>query len=153
MTVDVSRFVLHAFWTMAYWLIKTEPAVYSWEMLEKDGETSWDGVRNFQARNHLQAMKTGDRVFIYHSGDDKEIRGVAEVVKGAYPDPSATEGNWVSVRIKALKAVVRPLGLEEIRNTYGLTVMPLVTQARLSVQPVTEAQYLAILKYTKTELA
>ena len=135
---------------MAYWLLKTEPEVYSWDQLMTDKETSWDGVRNYQARNHLREMKSGDRVFIYHTGDDKEIRGVAEVAKDAYPDPSATEGEWVSVGIRALASVGRPIGLEEIRNTHGLAVMPLVTQARLSVQPVTESQWQDILKYTKT---
>ncbi len=135
---------------MSYWLCKTEPTVYSWEQLQQDGETSWDGVRNFQARNNLQAMKSGDFVLIYHSGDDKDIRGIAQVVKEAYPDPSALEGKWVSVRLKAIASLGRPLQLEEIRNTYGLNVMPLVTQTRLSVQPVTELQWQAVLKYTKT---
>ncbi len=138
---------------MAYWLLKTEPMVYSWDHLMTDRETSWDGVRNYQARNNLRAMKMGDRVFIYHSGDDKEIRGVAEVIKEAYSDPSATEGDWVSVGIRALVPVGRPLGLEEIRYTHGLAVMPLVTHARLSVQPVSPSQWQDILKYTKTHLA
>jgi predicted RNA-binding protein with PUA-like domain len=137
---------------MAYWLLKTEPAVYSWERLLADRETSWDGVRNYQARNNLQAMKAGDRAFIYHSGDDKEIRGMAEITKEAYADPSAEEGNWVSVGIKAIGPVARTIGLEEIRNTHGLAVMPLVSQPRLSVQPVTEDQWNAIIKYTKTIL-
>lgn len=135
---------------MAYWLLKTEPTVYSWERLAADRETSWDGVRNYQARNNLQAMKAGDRVFIYHSGDDKEIRGLAEIIKEAYPDPSAEEGAWVSVGIRAIVPVARTIGLDEIRNTHGLAVMPLVSQPRLSVQPVTEDQWNAILKYTKT---
>lgn len=137
---------------MSYWLLKTEPAVYSWEHLAKDGETSWEGVRNYQARNNLRLMKVGDRAFIYHSGEDKEIRGICEIVREAFPDPSASEGDWVSVGIKAVKEVGRPLSLEEIRNTHGLSVMPLVTQSRLSVQPVTEDQWNAILKYTKTTL-
>lgn len=137
---------------MAYWLLKTEPVVFSWEQLLEDKETSWDGVRNYQARKFLREMKSGDRVFIYHSGDDKEIRGVAEIVSEAYPDPSAEEGDWSSVKIKALKTVGRAIGLEEIRNTHGLAVMPLVTQPRLSVQPVTEDQWMAILKYTKTSM-
>lgn len=135
---------------MSYWLLKTEPTVYSWDQLMNDGETSWDGVRNYAARKNLREMKVGDRAFIYHSGDDKEIRGVVEIVKEAYPDPSATEGDWSSVGVRALTGVGRPIGLEEIRNTHGLAVMPLVTQARLSVQPVTEMQWNDILKYTKT---
>lgn len=137
---------------MAYWLLKTEPLVYSWDQLVKDKETSWDGVRNYQARNNLREMKKGDRAFIYHSGEDKEIYGVVEIVKEAYPDPSSTDGDWVSVGIRVVGPVGRPIGLEEIRNTHGLAVMPLVTQARLSVQPVTESQWNDILKYTKTEL-
>ena len=137
---------------MAYWLLKTEPLVYSWEQLLKDKETSWDGVRNYQARNNLREMKVGDRAYIYHSGDDKEIRGVVEITREAYPDPSATEGDWVSVGVRAVASVGRAIGLEEIRNTHGLVVMPLVTQPRLSVQPVTESQWQDLLKYTKTEV-
>ena len=137
---------------MAYWLIKTDPKVYSWERLAQEGATSWDGVRNYQARNNLREMKVGDLAFVYDSGDDKEIRGIAEVTKEAYPDPSAEEGQWVSVGVKAIKPCTRPLQFEEIRNTYGLSVMPLVEQPRLSVHPVSEAQWQAILKYTKTNL-
>lgn len=137
---------------MAYWLLKTEPATYAWEQLEKDQATSWDGIRNYQARNNLKLMKSGDLAFVYHGGDDKEIRGIVEIVREAYPDPTATEGQWVSVGVKAVKPVGRPIGLEEIRNTPGLMVMPLVTQARLSVQPVADFQWRDILKYTKTIL-
>jgi len=137
---------------MAYWLFKTDPKEYSWEQLTKDGETSWDGVRNYQARNFMREMKVGDRAFVFDAGDDKEIRGIAEVTKEAYPDPTAEEGQWVSVGLKAVQPCGRPLHFEEIRNTYGLTVMPLVDQPRLTVHPVTEAQWQAILKYTKTTL-
>lgn len=98
-------------------------------------------------------MKVGDRAFIYHSQNDKDIVGVAEITEVAKPDVTAEEGDWVSVRIKALIACSRSLGLEEIRNTPGLTTMVLVTNSRLSVQPVTEAQWNAILKYTKTTLS
>ncbi len=137
---------------MAYWLLKTEPSVYSWERLVEDHETSWDGVRNYQARNNLREMQIGDRVFMYHSGDDKEIRGVAEIVRAAYDDPTASSGGWVSVRVRAIAPVIRPIGLEEIRHTHGIAVMPLVTHPRLSVQPVTSQQWEDILKYTKTTL-
>lgn len=138
---------------MAYWLLKTDPETYSWDTLVKDKETAWTGVRNFQARNNLRLMKPGDLAFIYHSQDDKDIVGVAEITAAAKPDPTAEEGDWVSVRIKALKPCGRSLSLEEIRNTPGLTTMPLITHSRLSVQPVTEAQWQAILKYTKTTLS
>jgi len=135
---------------MAYWLFKADPNEYGWEQLLKDGETSWDGVRNYQARNYLREMKVGDQGFVFDAGDDKEIRGIVEVTKEAYPDPTADEGSWVSVGIKPLIPCGRPLHFEEIRNTYGLSVMPLVDQPRLTVHPVSEAQWQAILKYTKT---
>ncbi len=135
---------------MAYWLVKADPSDYGWEDLERDGETEWTGVRNFQARNALQGMQPGDPVLVYNSQEDKSIVGVAEVVRAAGPDPTATSGNWVSVKLKAVKPVGRPLSLDEIRNTPGLSVMPLVEQPRLSVMPVTGAQWEAIMKYSKT---
>ena len=135
---------------MAYWLLKSDPETYSWEDLVKDKETDWDGIRNFQARNNLKLMKKGDKAFVYHSQDDKQIVGVAEITGEAKPDKTAEEGGWVSVRIKALVECGRPLSLEEIRNTPGLTNMVLVANSRLSVQPVTDAEWNAILRYTKT---
>jgi predicted RNA-binding protein with PUA-like domain len=135
---------------MKHWLVKSDPSEYSWQDLQKDGEAEWTGIRNFAARNNLNAMEVGDLVFVYHSQDDKEIVGIAEVMRKAQPDKTAEEGNWVSVKLKAVKPVTRPIGLEEIRNTPGLSIMPLVEQPRLSVSPVTEAQWEAILKYTKT---
>jgi predicted RNA-binding protein with PUA-like domain len=137
---------------MAYWLMKTEPDEYSWEMLERDKHTTWTGVRNFEARNNIREMKPGDRVFIYHSGNDKMIMGVAEVTSDPKPDETATKGEWTSVDVKPLRSLVRPLSLEEIRNTHGLSVMPVVAHARLSVHPVTEPQAQMILKIAKTEL-
>ena len=137
---------------MAYWLLKSDPESYSWDHLVRDQETDWNGVRNFQARNNLRLMKAGDRAFIYHSQEDKEIVGVAEIMSGAYPDPTAESGDWVSVKVRAMKECVRHIGLEEIRNTPVLNVMPLVTHTRLSVHPVTEAQWNDILRYTKTVL-
>lgn len=137
---------------MAYWLLKTEPEAYSWEQLEKDGSTAWTGIRNFQARNNLRLMQEGDLVFVYHSGDEKEIRGIAKITKVAYPDPTAEEGEWVCVDLQAIKALTRTMGLEEIKNTHNLAIMKFVTQSRLSVSPVTESQWNDILKYTKTNL-
>lgn len=115
-----------------------------------DSETDWTGVRNFQARKFLNAMAVGDPVLIYHTEDDREIVGIAEIVEAAKPDVTAEEGEWVSVRLKAVKPVGRTLTLDEIRNTAGLSIMPLVEQPRLSVMSVTPAQWEAILKYTKT---
>ena len=135
---------------MAYWLLKTEPAVYSWEMLEREGKAAWTGVRNYAARNNLRLMKPGDVAFIYHTGDEKMILGLATVVSAPYPDP--VDGTWTSVDVKALKPLVRVVSLEEIKHTHGLAVMPLVTQARLSVQPVTDAQAGMILKIAKTKV-
>ncbi|MBI4138798.1 EVE domain-containing protein [Candidatus Uhrbacteria bacterium] len=137
---------------MAYWLLKTEPEVYSWERLEQDKKTMWEGVRNYQARNALKEMAEGDLVFIYHSGEEKMIMGVARVTKAAYPDPTSSEAKWLVVDIEAVKPLMRPVSLEEIKNTYLLNVMPLATQSRLSVQPVTEPQWNLILKIAKTEV-
>lgn len=135
-----------------YWLLKTEPEVYSWEKLEQDKQTRWEGVRNYQARNNLRLMQPNDLVFVYHSGDEKMVVGIARVTSAAYDDPTASDGNWAVVDVEAVKPLTRPVSLEEIKNTYLLNVMPLVTQARLSVQPVNEAQWNLLLKISKTEL-
>jgi predicted RNA-binding protein with PUA-like domain len=137
---------------MTYWLLKTEPEEYSWERLESEKTAAWTGVRNFEARNNLREMKVGDCVFIYHSGEDRIIMGIAKVTKDAYPDPTATKGDWVAVDIEAVKPLVRPVSLEEVRNTYTLNTMPLVSQTRLSVQPVTDAQAVLLLKIGKTSI-
>jgi predicted RNA-binding protein with PUA-like domain len=135
---------------MARWLVKADPSDYSWEDLERDGEAEWTGIRNFQARNFLNEMQPGEPVFVYHSTEDKSIVGLAEVVRAAQPDPTAEDGKWVSVKLKAVKPVGRPLGLDEIRNTPGLSTSPLVEQPRLSVMPLTDVQWEAVLKYSKT---
>lgn len=135
---------------MAYWLVKSDPSTYSWDHLVAEGETDWTGVRNFQARKFLNEMAIGDPVLVYHTEEDKEIVGIAEVIEPAKPDTTAEEGQWVSVRLKAIRPVGRTLTLDEIRNTAGLSIMPLVEQPRLSVMSVTPAQWEAILKYTKT---
>lgn len=138
---------------MSHWLLKSDPETYSWEDLVRDTETDWDGVRNFQARNNLKAMKKGDRAFFYHSQEDRQIVGVVENIGEARPDKTAQDGDWVSIRIKKLIECGRPLTLEEIRNTPGLGTMQLVTHSRLSVQTVTDTEWNAILKYTKTPLS
>ncbi len=148
LTLRVTCYMLRG--NMSYWLVKSDPSEYSWQDLVRDGEAEWTGIRNFGARNNLNAMKVGDGVLVYHSQEDKEIVGIAEVVREAQPDKTAEEGKWVSVKLKAVKPVGRGLSLEEIRNTPGLSIMPLVEQPRLSVSPVTEAQWQAIMKYTKT---
>lgn len=137
---------------MAYWLIKTEPQVYSFAQLKADKKTAWTGVRNFEARNNLQTMKEGDLVVVYHTGDDKEIAGFVTVVKEAYPDPTAESGSWVSVDVQFLADVGRALGLEELRNTHNLSVMPVVERPRLSVHAVSDSQWKDLLRHTKTNL-
>lgn len=131
---------------MAWWLLKTEPSTFSVADLEKDGQARWDGVRNYAARNHLQAMKQGDACFIYHSGDDKHVVGVAEVVRGAYPDPTVPKGSaderkgWVCVDVRPRERLARPVTLAELKAHRVLRELPLVKQSRLSVSPVSEAQ-------------
>ncbi len=119
---------------MNFWLVKTEAGTYSWANLEKDKKTTWDGVRNFQARNHLKAMKKGDLVFIYHSGDEKAIVGTAKIVKEFYPDPK--DPDWVVVDLAAEGKLKKSVSLSEIKETKSLANMVLVRNSRLSVQPV-----------------
>jgi len=123
-----------------YWLAKSEPEAYSWTQLVRDGRTAWTGVRNFQARNNLRAMKTGDHVFFYHSVSDKQVVGVARVVKTAYPDPTATDGDWACVDLAPVKPLKTPVSLAAIKADAVLKEMPLVRQSRLSVTPVTAVQ-------------
>jgi predicted RNA-binding protein with PUA-like domain len=124
-----------------YWLVKQEPGSFSWATLVKDGRTDWTGVRNFQARNHLRAMKKGDAVLFYHSGEEKQIVGLARVEKEAYPDPTADEGDWSAVDIVPVKALKKPVTLQQLKADKLLKEMPLVRQSRLSVSPVTEEQF------------
>jgi predicted RNA-binding protein with PUA-like domain len=125
---------------MNYWLAKSEPEAYSWAQLLKDGKTVWTGVRNFQARNNLRAMRQGDIVFFYHSVTDKQVVGIATVVKEFYPDATAKEGDWSCVDIAPKKPLARPVSLDEIKADKILREMPLVKQSRLSVTPLTAAQ-------------
>lgn len=130
----------------AYWLLKTEPETYSFAQLEKDGQTNWNGVRNFQARNFLRKMARGDVALIYHSGDDKAVVGVAKVSAEAYPDKDDDGGDWVQVDIKPVKALKKAVPLATIKTTKALADMPLIKQSRLSVMPITEQHYETILK-------
>ena len=131
---------------MNYWLIKSEPGTYSWADLQRDGKTRWDGVRNFQARNHLRAMRPGDLALFYHSGDEKSVVGVASVVSDAYPDPSASEGDWSVVDVATKHALQQPVTLAQIKSDPALKNMVLMKQSRLSVQPVTKTEFERIVK-------
>jgi predicted RNA-binding protein with PUA-like domain len=130
---------------MSYWLVKSEPSAYSWEQLEKDGETAWTGVRNYAARNHLKAMKKGDQVLYYHSNEGLEIVGIAKVAKEFYQDPTTKEEAWVVVDLKPYKRLKKPVSLTQIKADKRLADMALVRIGRLSVQPVTEKEWKAIM--------
>jgi len=129
-----------------HWLVKSEPSAYSWEDLAKEGTTAWTGVRNFQARNNLRAMKQGDLVLFYQSVTDPSVRGVAKVVKEAYPDPTAKEGDWSCVDLQKVKSIPDPVTLTAIKADKTLTEIALIKQSRLSVMPLEEAEYGRILK-------
>lgn len=137
---------------MNYWLVKQEPEDYAWATFVNDGGTAWTGVRNFQARNNLRAMHAGDLVLYYHSGEAKEIVGVAQVPKTAYADPTAVEGDWSAVDLKPQKALAAPLSLAAIKADAVLKEMALVRQSRLSVMPVTKAEFERVLKLSGTEI-
>jgi predicted RNA-binding protein with PUA-like domain len=131
---------------MAYWLVKSEPSTYSWEQLEKDKQTTWDGVRNYAARIHLRSMKKGDQVFFYHSNEGLAIVGIAKVAKEAYQDPTTKEEAWVAVDLQAYKKLKKPVGLDVIKKNKQLANMALVRIGRLSVQPVTDKEYAIIME-------
>jgi len=137
---------------MQYWLVKQEPEDYSWSTLLKDRRTAWTGVRNFQARNNLRSMKKGDLVLFYHSVTEKHVVGIARVAKEAYPDPTATEGDWASVDLVPVRTLKKPVGLELIKTDSALRNMPLIKQTRLSVVPVNQAQFQRVLKLANTSL-
>ena len=137
---------------MSYWLVKSEPESYSWVALVKDGQTAWTGVRNFAARNHLRGMARGDLVYFYHSGEGKEIVGIARVVKPAYSDPTAKEGDWSCVDLAPVKPLARPVSLQTVKADRFLKEMVLAKQSRLSVSPVTEEQFNRILELAGTKI-
>ena len=118
---------------MKYWIAKSEPYKYSWENMLKDKITYWDGVRNYQARNNLKAMKKGDQVFFYHSNEGKEIVGVTEVLREHYQDPTTDDDRWVVVDLKVKKSLKRSISLAEIKKDPILSKMSLIKQSRLSV--------------------
>ena len=132
--------------TTQYWLVKQEPEDYSWTDFVRDGKTSWTGVRNYAARNHLKAMRPGDEVFFYHSGDEKCVVGLARVARAAYPDPTADEEGWVAVDLAPLSPLPTPVSLAQIKAEAALKEIALVRQSRLSVMPLRAAEFARIRK-------
>jgi predicted RNA-binding protein with PUA-like domain len=132
--------------TTQYWLVKSEPDVYSWDTFAKDRRTDWTGVRNNAARLHLKAMRPGDQVLFYHSNVGKAVVGIAKVTKAAFPDPSADEDGWVAVELAPVAALKRPVTLEQIKAEAALKDIALLRQSRLSVQPLKPAEFKLICK-------
>lgn len=126
---------------IAYWMVKQEPETYSWNDFVRDGKTDWTGVRNYQARNNLREMKTGDRVLFYHSGKEKAVVGLAEVIKSGYRDPTADDEQWIAVDLKPVKGFENPVPLPAIRYDKRLNGLPLIRQSQLSVMPLTKDEY------------
>ncbi len=131
---------------MQHWLVKSEPVKYSWEKFNKEGRTHWDGVRNFQARNNLRAMKAGDLVLYYHSNEGKEVVGIAKVVQEFYQDPTTEDPNWIVVDLSPVETLKRPVTLEEIKADPQLKEIGLVRQGRLSVMGLKREEFDRILK-------
>jgi predicted RNA-binding protein with PUA-like domain len=131
---------------MNYWLIKTEPSTFSWDKLETEGTSMWDGVRNYQARNNLRKMQTGDMLLFYHSGKEPVIVGLAKVVKENYPDPTAKEGDWSVVDLSPVRKLNRSISLQEIKGIESLKDMLLLRNSRLSVQSVEPEEFQKIME-------
>ena len=136
--------------TKQYWLVKSEPEAYSWADLVRDQSTDWTGVRNYQARNHLNAMRKGDRVFFYESVSTKAVVGIAEVTRPAAPDQTTDEEAWVAVELKPVKALPHPVGLARIKAEPTLAEISLIRQSRLSVMPLLKAEFDRIVALGKT---
>lgn len=136
----------------SFWLMKSEPDVFSWDKLVSDGRAMWDGVRNYTARNNLRAMKVGDLAFFYHSNIGKEVVGVARISREHYPDPTANGADWSVVDVEPVKPLVRSVTLAEVKAEPRLAKMALVGRARLSVQPVTREEFEIVLELGKTKL-
>ena len=134
---------------MNYYLVKSEPETYSWEMFVKEGTTMWNGVRNYEARNNLRAMKKGDSVLFYHSGDAKEIVGIAKVVKEFYQDPTTEEVAWVAVDLSAMKSLKKPVSLGQLKANKILADTKLVRQPRISVHTLKKEEFDAIVEMSK----
>ena len=138
--------------TKNYWLVKSEPSVYSWESLVREKRTRWDGVRNFEARNNLRAMRKGDVVLYYHSGDGKEIVGVAKVAAEASADPTAKDGDWSAVDLAPERALSRPVSLAALKQDKALSKMAVVHKPRISVVPVLSDELARILELAESKL-
>ena len=137
---------------MTYWLVKSEPFVYSYDDLLRDGTTDWSGVRNYGARNFLRAMKNGDLVLFYHSREGLEVVGIAKVVREHYPDPTAEKGDWSAVDLAPYKRLEKPVTLKAIKQESDLANIGLVRIGRLSVMPLEEKEFVKIVKMSDTEL-
>ena len=137
---------------LQHWLVKQEPEAYSWNDFVRDAGAAWTGVRNFQARNNLKAMRKGDLVLFYHSVSSKEVVGVAAVAKEFYPDPTAEEGDWAAVDLKPVAPLAKTVSLDQIKADSELRELPLVRQSRLSVTPLTPAQFGRILTLGGTKI-
>jgi predicted RNA-binding protein with PUA-like domain len=137
----------------SYWLVKTEPYVFSWDKFVADGKAVWDGVRNFTARNNLRAMKVGDVALFYHSNEGKEVVGLARVEREAYPDPTAKGADWSAVDFVPIKPLGVPVTLKAVKEEPSLAEMALVRRSRLSVQPVLPEEFAKILAMGKTKLS
>ena len=135
---------------MPYWLLKSEPSAYSWEQFEKDGKTAWTGIRNYAARLHLNTMRKGDEAFFYHSNEGLNIVGIAKITKEAYHDPTTDDERWVAVDIKPVKKLKEPVSMQQIKKEKVLQNMALLKISRLSVQPVTEAEWKRILELSNS---
>ena len=135
-----------------HWLVKSEPFKYPFDKLLTDKKTSWDGVRNFEARNNLRAMQKGDLLLFYHSNEGKEIVGIAKVARTAYPDATADEGDWSVVDVAPVKRLTAPVSLATIRDDARLSEMQLLRRSRLSVVPVTPDEFKRVLELGKTKL-
>jgi predicted RNA-binding protein with PUA-like domain len=136
----------------SFWLVKSEPFKYAWDQLVKDGWTYWDGVRNYTARNNLQAMKKGDLVLYYHSNEGKEVVGIARVRKESYPDPTIDDPRWVVVDLEPVKPLKEPVSLATVKADPKLAEIPLVKQSRLSVMPIDRGSFDRILSLGETKV-
>lgn len=134
---------------MNYWLVKSEPFKYSWDRFVQDGKTFWDGVRNYQARNNLMAMKTGDLVLFYHSNEGMEVVGIARVIKEHYPDPTTEDTRWAVVDLEPVEALKVPVSLEKIKADERLAQVALIRQSRLSVMPLKQEEFDRILELSE----
>jgi len=130
---------------LQHWLVKQEPEAYSWSKFVADKMTAWTGVRNYQARNNLRAMRKGDSVLFYHSVSEKQIVGLARVARESYPDPTAKEGDWVAVDLEPVRPLEKPVTLDQIKKDKKLAKLGLLRQSRLSVTPVTAEEFAQIL--------